>query len=167
VTRLAAIVCAALAATLSAGADQSSVRVQPMKLQGPRVLNDQTRDAVIRNYLEAWQSLGKALEGNRTDLLDRDFVGTAKNKLTNTIREQVTAGVSTRYVDRSHDLQIVFYSPEGLSVQLVDKVDYDVQVLDHGKVQSTQQEHAQYVVVLSPSEVRWRVRILQAASAER
>ena len=160
--RVAAAVCAALAATLSAGADQPSVRVEPMKLQGPRVLNDQTRDAVIRDYLEAWQSLGKALEENRADVLDRDFVGTAKDKLTDTIHEQVTAGVSTRYVDHNHDLQIVFYSPEGLSIQLVDKVDYDVQVLDHGKVQSTQQEHAQYVVVMSPSEVRWRVRILQA-----
>lgn len=161
------MVCTALAATFSAGADQPSVRVEPMKLQGPRILNDQTRDAVIRDYLEAWQSLGKALEGNRTDLLDRDFVGTAKDKLTDTIHQQVTAGITTRYVDRDHDLQIVFYSPEGLSIQLVDKVDYDVQVLDHGKVLSTQQEHAQYVVVLSPSEVRWRVRILQAESVER
>ncbi|MCU1312370.1 MAG: hypothetical protein JWM54_127 [Acidobacteriaceae bacterium] len=164
------MVCAVVAATLSAGADQSSVRtsvrVEPVKLQGPRVLNDQTRDAVIRDYLEAWQSLGKALEANRTDLLDRDFVGTAKDKVTQAIHEQVTAGITTRYVDRSHDLQIVFYSPEGLSIQLVDKVDYDVQVLDHGKIQSTQQEHAHYVVVLSPSEVRWRVRILQAGTVE-
>jgi hypothetical protein len=160
--------CAALAAGLSAwAADQSSVRIEPMKLQGPRVLNDQTRDAVVRDYLEAWQSVGKALAENRTDLLDRDFVGTAKDKLTDTIHEQVTAGISTRYVARNHDLQIVFYSPEGLSVQLVDKVDYDVQILDRGKVQSTQQEHAQYVVVLSPSEVRWRVRILQAGPIER
>lgn len=166
-SRLAPVLCLALAATLSAGADQPSVRVEPMKLQGPRVLNDQTRDAVIRNYLEAWQSMGKALEANRTDLLDRDFVGTAKDKLTNTIRDQVTAGITTRYVDRNHDLQIAFYSPEGLSIQLVDKVDYDVQVLDHGKVQSTQQEHAQYVAVMSPSEVRWRIRILQAGPAER
>jgi hypothetical protein len=167
VRRLATVLCAALATALSASADQSSVRVEPMKLQGPRVLNDQTRDAVIRNYLDAWQSLGKALAENRTDLLDRDFVGTAKDKLTDTIHEQVTAGISTRYVERNHDLQIVFYSPEGLSVQLLDKVDYDVQVLDHGKVQSTQQEHAQYVVVLSPSEVRWRIRILQTVPVER
>jgi len=162
VTKPAIVLIAVLAATLAGGAQQSSVRVEPMTLQGPRVLNDETRDAVIRDYVQAWQSLSKALEENRIDLLDRDFVGTAKDKFTDTIHEQVTAGISTRYRDRSHDLQIVFYSPEGLSIQLVDKVDYDVQVLDHGKVQSTQPEHAEYVVVMSPSEVRWRVRILQA-----
>jgi hypothetical protein len=167
VRRVAPVLCLSLVWALSASADQPAVHVEPIKSPGPRILSDQTRDAVIRDYLEAWQSLGKALEANRTELLDRDFVGTAKDKLTETIHEQVTAGISTRYVDRNHDLQIAFYSPEGLSIQLVDKVDYDVQVLDHGKVQSTQQEHEQYVVVLSPSEVRWRVRILQAGAAER
>jgi hypothetical protein len=156
------LLCAASASVLSAAAEQASVRVEPVTLQGPRVLNDQTRSAVIRDYLQAWHSMSSAFQGNRSDLLDRDFVGAAKDKLTGTIREQVTAGITTRYVDRSHDLQIAFYSPEGLSVQLLDKVDYDVQVLDHGKLVNTQPEHAKYVVVLTPSEVRWRVRVFQA-----
>ena len=74
------------------------------------------------------------LQQNSADLLDRDFVGTAKDRLSDTIHDQVTTGISTRYLDRSHDLQIVFYSPEGLSVQLVDNVEYEVQILDHGKL---------------------------------
>ena len=137
------------------------MRLEPTNLQGPRVLNDQTRTAVVRGYLEAWQSAGRRLQQNRPDLLDRDFVGTAKDKLTDTIHDQVTMGISTRYLDQSHDLQIVFYSPEGLSVQLVDNVEYEMQVVDHGKTQATQKMHARYVVVMTPAEVRWRVRVFQ------
>jgi hypothetical protein len=101
------------------------------------------------------------LQQNRADLLDRDFVGTAKDKLIDTIHDQVTMGISTRYLDQTHDLQIVFYSPEGLSIQLIDNVEYEVQVLDHGKLQTTQKARGRYVVVMTPAEVRWRVRVFQ------
>jgi hypothetical protein len=154
--------CSILAMTFPLRADQPNVRVEPPKLQGPRQLSDQTQTAVVRDYLEAWQSVGEALQQNRADLLNRDFVGTAKDRLSDTIHDQVTMGISTRYLDLSHDLQIVFYSPEGLSVQLVDNVEYEVQVLDHGKTQATQKMRARYVVVMTPAEVRWRVRIFQA-----
>jgi hypothetical protein len=56
----------------------------------------------------------------------------------------------------------VYYSPEGLSIQLIDNVEYDVEILDHDKVQTTQRVHARYIVVLTPAEVRWRVRVFQA-----
>lgn len=161
-TKLVLVMCSVLAMTFPLRADQPNVRVEPAHLQGPRQLNDQTQTAVIRDYLQAWQSVGAALEQNRADLLNRDFVGTAKDRLSDTIHDQVTMGISTRYLDLSHDLQIAFYSPEGLSVQLVDNVEYEVQVLDHGKTQATQKMHARYVVVMTPAEVRWRVRIFQA-----
>jgi len=67
-----------------------------------------------------------------------------------------------RYQDKSHDIQMVFYSPEGLSVELTDDVQYDVQMLDHDKLQTKQQVRARYIVVLTPAEVRWRVRVFQA-----
>jgi hypothetical protein len=70
-------------------------------------------------------------------------------------------GISTRYLDQTHDLQIAFYSPEGLSIQLVDNVEYDVEVLDQGKVQGTQKMRGRYVVVMTPAEVRWRIRVFQ------
>ena len=161
-TKPVLVMCSVLAMTFPLRADQPNVRVEPPNLQGPRHLNDQTQTAVIRDYLQAWQSVGAALAQNRADLLNRDFIGTAKDRLSDTIRDQVTIGISTRYLDLSHDLQIVFYSPEGLSVQLVDNVEYEVQVLDHGKTQATQKMHARYVVVMTPAEVRWRVRIFQA-----
>ncbi len=145
-------------------AGQSAIRVEPSNLHGPRPLEKQTEAAAIRDYLQAWEALRSALEQNRPDLLEADFVGTAKDKLAGTIQDQTRLGMRTRYQDRAHDIKVTFYSPEGLSIQLVDNVEYDVQILDHDKVQGTERVHAHYIAVLTPSEVRWRVRVLQAAS---
>jgi hypothetical protein len=156
---LIAIISAALPAL---AADQPSVHVQPPTLQGPRPLQDQTAKAVVQDYLDCWQSMSRALDQNRPDLLDRDFIGSAKDRLAATIKQQSSSGIHTAYQDKSHDVQILFYSPEGLSIQLADTVDYDVQLFDHDKSLGTQHVHTRYIVVLTPTEVRWRVRIFQA-----
>jgi hypothetical protein len=156
------ILCTVFAAASNYGAAQATVRVEPENLKGPRVLEDQTKTTVIRDYLQAWQGLNAAMGQNRADLLSADFVGTSKDKLADTIEQQAALGIRTRYRDVSHDLQIVFYSPEGLSVELTDKVEYDVEVLDHDKVTATHRVSARYVVVMTPAEVRWRVRVFQA-----
>jgi hypothetical protein len=156
------IVCPVLAALFVCASDQPAVRVEPTDSVGPRVLEKQTETAVVRDYLKAWQSMSGALEQNRADLLNADFVGTAKEKLTDTIREQARLGIQTHYQDRAHDVRLVFYSPEGLSIQLVDTVEYDVQLLDHEKLQTTQHVRTRYIAVLTPTEVQWKVRVLQA-----
>ncbi len=156
------ILCAVFAATSGFGAAQATVRVEAPNLQGPRLLAAQAMTAAVRDYLKSWQSLRGALEQNRTDLLNPDFVGTAKDKLAETIQQQTTLGIRTRYQDRAHDIQVVFYSPEGLSIELRDRVEYDVQVLDHDRVKMTQHAIVRYVIVLTPAEVRWRVRVFQA-----
>jgi hypothetical protein len=156
------ILCAGIAATSTFGAAQATVHLEPVNLQGPRHLEDQSQAAVVRDYLRAWQGLRAALEQNRPELLDADFIGTAKDKLAGTIKQQSDLGLRTQYQDRSHDLQILFYSPDGLSIELADKVEYDVQVIDHNKVVSTQRESARYLVVLTPAEVSWKVRVFQS-----
>ena len=157
------ILISALAGAVSAfAADEPSVRVQTPHLKGPRQLQEQTANAAVRDYIESWTSMSKALQGNRPELLDRDFVGTAREKLASTIKEQNAAGVHTVYRDRSHDVQILFYSPEGLSIELADSVEYDVELFQADKSVATQHVHTNYIVVLTPSEVRWRVRIFQA-----
>jgi hypothetical protein len=161
-TRLALLISLCLAAPLLAA--QPDVRVEPSHLQGPRQLADQTATAVIKDYIESWLSLRAALEQNRPELLDRDFVGGARNKLAETIRQQASLGLTTSYQDRSHDVQIVFYSPEGLSVELTDTVQYDVQVRDGDKVIASQPVTQRYLVVLTPAEVRWRVRVFQSSA---
>ena len=158
------LVCTVFAALWERASDQPAVRVEATKSVGPRVLEKKTEAAVVRDYLRAWRSLSGALEQNRADLLDRDFVGTAREKLADTIHEQAQLGIQTRYRDAAHDLQLVFYSPEGLSIQLLDTVDYDVEILDHKKVQTMGHVRARYLAVLTPTEVQWKVRILQAES---
>jgi hypothetical protein len=158
----ASVLCSIILAMLVFATDEPAVRVEPTGSVGPRTLEKQTETAVVRDYLAAWRSMSMALEQNRTDLLDGDFVGTAKEKLTDTIREQARLGMQTRYRDTAHDLRLVFYSPEGMSIQLLDTVEYEMQVVDHGKVQTTQHVRARYVAVLTPTEVRWKVRVFQA-----
>jgi len=156
-----AIACLLCIASSSFAADNPEVRIEPSHLQGPRVLDKQTETAAIRDYLQAWQGLRNAFVQNRSELLDSSFVGDARDKLGATILQQEKLGIRTRYQDLAHDLQIVLYSPDGLSIQLIDKVDYEVQIVDHEKAGAVQKVSARYVAVLTPSEVRWRVRMLQ------
>jgi hypothetical protein len=152
------MVLTAASATATA---QPTLRIEAANLQSSRPLQEQTGAAAIRDYLQSWQALQAALEQNRSNLLDSDFVGSAKDTLSATIQQQAALGISTRYQDRSHDLQVVFYSPEGLSIELTDNVEYDVQLLDQGRVKTTQHVSARYLIVLTPAEVRWKVRVFQ------
>ena len=141
---------------------QAVVRVEPTNLQGPRSLPEETGRAAIRDYLQSWQSLSAAFEQNRASLLDPAFVGIAKDKLTETIQHQAALGIRTHYTDRAHNIQIVFFSPEGLSIELLDTLDYDVQIIDNDRVKTTQHVSARYLIILTPAELRWRVRVFQA-----
>jgi hypothetical protein len=118
---------------------------------------------VVRDYLQAWKSMSQAFQENRIDALDTSYLGLAKEKLAEAVREQRELGIKTNYRDLSHHLKIVFYSPEGLSVQLVDTVEYEMQIVDHDQTLAQPQHvRARYVAVLTPTEVRWKVRIFQA-----
>lgn len=158
------MVACALSAPVAAafGADQPVVRVEPFNLHGPRELQQQTAKAVVQDYLDSWAVLGKAMSQNQPDLLGKDFIGDAQDKLAATIKQQQANGIHTVYRDLSHDVKILFYSPDGLSIELADTVQYDVQLVDHDKAIGSAQVHARYIVVLTPTEVRWRVRIFQA-----
>lgn len=155
------LISIATAGVLSAGA-QADVHIRPPDANGTRALQQDTASAAVRNYLQAWEGFRSAFERNQADLLDRDFTGTAKDKLAQTIQQQASLQIRTIYEDRSHDIQIVFYSPEGLSLELVDDVSYDVQVIDHEKHGATQHIKARYVAVMTPTETKWRVRVFQS-----
>jgi hypothetical protein len=156
------ILAAFFAACAGVASAQVSVRVEPSNLQGPQSLPEETGKAAIRDYLQAWQSFSAAFEQNRAALLDPDFVGIAKDKLTETIQQQAALGIRTHYTDRAHDIQTVFFSPEGLSIELLDTVNYDVEFIDNNRVKTTQHVSARYLIILTPAELRWRVRVFQA-----
>jgi hypothetical protein len=162
--KCSAMVCASILLASGIAAAQPEVTVDTSQLKSPRPLEEQTKAAAIRDYLESWQGMSDAFQQNRTDILDEYFVGTAKDKLANAIDEQTKAGVHTRYLDRSHHIHFLIYSPEGLSIELTDDAAYDVQVFDHDKAISTVPASARYIIVLTPAEVRWRVRVMQADS---
>ncbi len=165
-TRLkhSALVCASIILASSMVAAQPEVTVGTSQLKGPRALEDQTKAAAIRDYLESWQAMNEAFQQRQPSLLDEDFIGTAKDKLADAIEEEANLGIETRYQDRAHHIQFLFYSPEGLSIELIDDAEYDVQVLDHDKAVSTVPTTARYIVILTPAEVRWKVRVMQAGS---
>src|SRR5579862_3520338 len=106
IPKSALVACSVLAALFVGASDQPKVHVEPTDSVGPRTLEKQTETAVVRDYLQAWHSLSGALEQNRADLLNADFVGTAKEKLADTIREQTKLGIETRYQDSKHDVQL-------------------------------------------------------------
>jgi hypothetical protein len=151
-----------VALTASVGA-QSLVHVDAAIPSVPRPLEQQTQQAVIRDYLESWKSMETAFQQNSPDLLKADFVGGAKDILAGAIEEQSSLGMRMRYQDISHNLRIVFYSPEGLSIELEDVVRYNMQVFDHGRLITSCRVNTRYLVVMTPSQVRWRVRVFQAA----
>lgn len=164
-SRLAAI-AGTLAVCLACYAQEPEVREEPPNLHGSHQLDPEgvTEKSVIRDYLESWKSMRKALDSNEASLLLPYFAGTAHDKLADVIKQQAKMGIHTQYVDRSHDLQIIFYSPEGLSIELTDNVVYDQQVMQGGNVLGTQTIHARYLAVLTPGDVRWAVRIFQPES---
>jgi len=162
--RNSALVCASIILASGLVAAQPDVTVDTSQLKGPRLLEEQTKAAAIRDYLESWQGMNEAFQQNQPSLLDEDFIGAARDKLADTIDEQAKAGIQTRYQDRAHHIQFLFYSPEGLSIELIDDAECDVQVLDHDKPVSTVPASSRYIVVLTPAEVRWKVRVMQADS---
>lgn len=151
-----------LSTSLALGACQPTVHVEPVSNWSSRTVEAQTRQSVIRDYIQSWQSLDKAFSTGNAGLLAHDFVGTARDQLAESIRTQEAAGISTEYCGAQHNIQIIFYSPEGLSIQLMDRVDYRMRVMKNGKPLATHNFQARYIAVLTPSATRWMVRIFQA-----
>jgi hypothetical protein len=67
-----------------------------------------------------------------------------------------------RYVDRGHQVNVIFYSPEGTALELRDTADIEQQVLDGGKVIHSEQLRQQYLVIFTLIEDKWKVRVMQA-----
>ncbi|MFZ0708182.1 MAG: hypothetical protein WAM71_21460 [Candidatus Korobacteraceae bacterium] len=131
----------------------------------PRQIEDATEKAVARDYAAAWQAMADALDQNRLDLLSANFIGTADDKLTETIQQQKKAGLHRRYVDRGHKVQATFYSSEGSAMELHDTAQLQIQLLDGDKVVASQEVTAHYVVLMTAAENSWKVRVLQEVPA--
>lgn len=127
----------------------------------PREVEDQTKDGIARDYGKAWQALEQALEENRTDLLNSDFVGYAQDRWLQAVKAQKAAGLSRRIVDQGHHVQVIFYSPDGSAMQLRDTAQLEIQYRDGSKVVHSEKLSAQYLVLMTPAENSWKVRVLE------
>lgn len=164
---LAAILAVLLSAILwttavNAAPPNSSIQVKlDVSQAGPRQVEDQTQQSLVRDYGTAWKNLEQALDSNNSDLLSASFAGYARDRWTGTVKEQASAGLSRKFVDRGHQLQVVFYSVEGSAMELKDTARFEVQYLDGGKVIHSEQLTAHYLVLMTPAENSWKVRVLQ------
>src|SRR5579885_1627343 len=132
---LAMIILGIVAYRLHATADDELPHVQLNTDNiGPRPIEDLTSRSVPRDYALAWQTMEQAVSENRPGLLDGYFTGFAKQDLTQRVNSQIKSGLSTRYTDRGHKLDAIFYSPAGDAMELRDHAQFDLQVLDGGKV---------------------------------
>ncbi len=128
----------------------------------PRQVEDTTQKAIARDYAAAWQALAGALEENRPDLLNANFVGTANKKLGETISDQRKTGLHQRFQDKGHHVNAIFYSPEGSAIELQDTAQLQIQVLDGDKVLHSEDVTMHYVALLTAAENSWKVRVLEA-----
>jgi hypothetical protein len=134
---------------------------------GPRPIEELTSKSVPRDYALAWQTMEQAVAQNDPGLLDGYFTGLAKQDLTQRVNSQIQSGLSTRYTDRGHKVEAIFYSPAGDAMELRDHAQLDVQVLDGGKVVYDEPMTAEYVVMMTPGADRWLVRQIQAVDGKK
>lgn len=127
----------------------------------PRQVEEATQKAVARDYAAAWQAMTQALDQNRTDLLAANFIGTANDKLAETIHEQSQAGLHRRYTDKGHQVQATFYSTEGSAMELHDTAQLHLELLDGDKVIHSEDVAVRYVALMTAAENSWKVRVLQ------
>ncbi len=167
-TMMIAFASLALVHDLRASAASAAPRVELNADNiAPRAIEDLTAKSVPRDYGLAWQTMAQALEENRPGLLEGYFTGLAKQDLVQRVNSQAKAGLRTRYEDRGHKLEALFYSPAGDAMQLRDHAKLDIQVLDGSKVIYEEPVTFDYMVIMSPGADRWLVRELQALSGEK
>jgi hypothetical protein len=128
----------------------------------PRAVDPRTEHSIVRDYAAAWKTLDEASQANSPAALDAYFVGDANSMFHRAIAGQQSTGVKVRYLNQVHNLKAVFYAPEGDVMELQDTAEYQLQVVDDGKVIHDEHVVAQYVVLMTPAADRWVVRQLQS-----
>jgi hypothetical protein len=142
-----------------AKSDAPQMRVAEVQ---PRAMEDTTQKAVLRDYVAAWKAIGSAMAENSTMPLADNFTGFAREQLTQRIKDQRNAGLTTRIVDRGHRIDAIFYSRDGSAVELRDIAAIETQVLEGGTVVHSDTSRIEYLAILTSAADRWQVRLLQS-----
>jgi hypothetical protein len=119
------------------------------------------QQSIPRDYVKAWQVLSSALEVGNAKLLDQYWVGVAHDKFQRLVDDESRTGIQVRYRDISHKLQAVFYPSDGAALLLYDNVQLEMKVLRSSRVIRTQKTNKRYLILMTPAQDRWVVRVLQ------
>ena len=158
----ASLICGLVAYRLPAAAESGLPRVElNAERIGPRAIEELTAKSVPRDYAFAWQSIEQALAENQPDLLEGYLTGVAAENFRRRVASQAQSGLRTRLSDRGHRLEGLFYSPAGDAMELRDRAELDLQILDGGKVIYDQPLKAEYLVLMTPGADRWLLRDIQ------
>ena len=151
-----------LGAPFSVAADNAvQVRLDTSKA-GPRAVEPLTERSILRDYRFAWTSMAQALQSSTADALAGAFSGEANQWLRKTVASQQESHLSRRYSEQRHQLEAVFYAPEGDVMELHDTAQYHLQILDGEKTIHEENVVIHYIVLMTPAADRWVVRQLQA-----
>lgn len=161
VARAIAALCLALGVASIPATTRAASRTLDASASAPRPVEDATAAAVERDYLHGWKSLTAALEANRAELLNENFTGTARQHWQQAIDLQQQSGLSRRIIDHGHSLRVTFYSLDGSALQAEDVADIEIEYRDGTKVLSSEHIHPHYLVLLTPAENSWKIRILE------
>jgi len=157
-----AVAIAVAAPMLLAAAESGFAVVLDASQAQPRRVEETTVASIQRDYGNAWRAMAAAMEENRAGLLDNEFVGLAKEKLSKAITEQNQSGLKRRYIDRGHQLKVVFYSPDGSAMELHDTARLEIQLLDGDKVVHREEGTFHYLALMTPAQNSWKVRLLES-----
>jgi hypothetical protein len=146
---------------LAAPADAPEVAVQlDISKAGPRKIEAQTEGRILADYRLAWADIAQGLNTNDPGPFAVGFVGAAKKSLDARVADQRRSGVTTQYSSQTHQLQAVFYAPEGDLIELHDTAELDMQLRAGGKVIHEDHGVHRYVVLMTPGADRWVIREL-------
>jgi len=157
-----AILFGFLACTYSLAADSPPQVTLDTGKAGPRTVEGLTQRSILRDYKFAWEHLAQAMEFNSPDPLNGLFAGNANATLHEAVLNQQRSGLSSRYRNQTHQLEAVFYAPEGDVIELHDTAEYDLQLLDGDKTIHDERVKVHYVVLMTPGADRWVIRQFQA-----
>jgi hypothetical protein len=129
---------------------------------GPRVLEPVTGQALVRAYSHAWESLARAFDQSSEEGVGDYFVGPAKDNIVAALASQRKTGLRAQYRNQVHQVEIVFYAPEGDVLELRDTAEYDLQLADRETPIHDEHLLMRYLVLMTPSADRWVVRQIQA-----
>jgi len=132
----------------------------------PRQVDDAVRQAIARDYSAAWQAMSEALAKNNPSVLNEYFAGFALEKTSGRIRDQRANNLTTRLIDHGHNVEAVFYSPDGSAMELRDTASIETQILDGSTVIHSDRSQITYYAIMTGAEDHWKVRVLESVPAK-